>query len=175
MEDVKKVYKMLDWKQPKEVQEEGRRLARNITDLSLLYDPVGASPYAFMVCWKILCEKEDDDLLQYLDDFLVYIKDANRMASDVVLSRLLVFSGNKLYPYYMKAVNSAIGRKDEYGFVWIGALAELLDNRDLKAILYPDLIERLKLFYKQYEWDERDDGDTLYLEYLKLSSIFSDS
>ena len=169
MENIATIYKMLDWRQPENVQKEGRRLAREIKDLSLLYNPVGATPSAFMACWEVLCEKSDDDLLPFLEDFLEYIIDSNRIASDAVTSRLMSFSGDLLYPYYIKAVNSAISRKDIYGLVWIGALAELLDNTELKAKLRPDLVERLMLFYKQYEWDE--DDDTLYNEYLKMSPI----
>ena len=166
MTDIEKIYDMLDWKQPEKIQKEGRKLAREIKDLSLLYDPEGATPSAWIECWKILLEKSDDDILPYTADFLKYISDLNRMGAEIVFDRLKSFSGKKLKPLFIKAVNSAIDRKNVTGIIWLGWLSGLLDNKELKAELPEDVINLLE-YCRECEKGE-DEGLT-FEEYLELN------
>ena len=165
MTTIQRIYAMLDWRQPEEVQKEGQRLAHEIKDLSLLYDPEGATPSAWIECWKILLENSDDDLLPYVADFLVYIGDMNRMGAEIVYKRLRRFSGKKLKPLFMKAVNASIDRKDVNGIIWLGWLSDLLDNKELKAELPEDVINLLE-YCRECEKGENE-GLT-FNEYLEL-------
>lgn len=48
--DINQIYKMLDWRNPNEIQLEGIRMAREINDLSLLIQPPASPICLGMVC-----------------------------------------------------------------------------------------------------------------------------
>ena len=165
MDSIQRIYDMLDWRQPEEIRNEGRVLAHKIKDVSLLYNPKGATPSAWIECWKVLLEKSDDDLTPYITDFLEYIADMNRMGAESVLERLVVFSGEKLKPYYMNAINKSIIRKDINGIIWLGWLSDLLDNKELKSLLSKDVINLLE-YCK--ECDKGENDGLTFDEYIQL-------
>lgn len=95
MLDINQIYKMLDWRNPNEIQLEGIRMAREINDLSLLIQPP-ASPSVWEWCAKILYEKTDAELEPYLDGLLGWLQDLNWPGALIILDRLKIFSGKKL-------------------------------------------------------------------------------
>lgn len=72
MNNIYDLYKLLNWKNPPEIQLEGIRLAKEINDLSLLIQPP-ADPSVWECCAQILYEKSDAVLEPYLNSLLEWL------------------------------------------------------------------------------------------------------
>ena len=154
MNEIKDIYRMLEFSQSTEVKSEGIRLASNITDLSMLIQPP-APPSVWEECAKILSSKSDEALEPYLNELLEWLQDLNWPGAITILKRLKVFSGKKLGKPFIKCFFTA-KRMDNYeGEIWLDNLYELLDNRDLVQELPIEIVDELKKHYNNWEmWDE---------------------
>jgi len=149
MNNMQNIYEMLDWKNPSEIQVEGMRLAKEISDLSLLILPP-AAPSVWECCAQILCEKTDLVLEPYLDRLLEWLQDLNWPGALLILDRLKIFSGKKLKTPFINCFTYASNLNNEEGLMWLDYLSELLDNEQLKAELSREIIEKLQDHYKNW-------------------------
>lgn len=120
------IYDMLNWRQPPEIQEEGKRLAKEIADLSLLIMPP-AEASVWECCADILYEKSDDELEPYLVELLEWLYDLNWPGASTILKRLKMFSAVKLEKPLIYSFNCSVGLGDE-GLRWKYSLCELLNK-----------------------------------------------
>ena len=156
MDDIQKIYKMLDLENTDETRAEGFRLAKKIEDLSLLILPP-AAPSVWGCCARVLCEKSDIVLEPYLYSLLEWLQDLNWPGALIILDRLKIFSGEKLKKPFIDCVTYANKLNSKEGLMWLDYLSELLDNKELKAVLPKPIIEKLKKHYKNWGFWYNDD------------------
>lgn len=149
MNDIQIIYKMMNWENPDEVRAEGLRLAKRITDLSLLILPP-AEPSVWECCAQVLCEKTDLVLTPYLEKLLEWLRDLNWPGSLIILDRLKFFSGEKLKRPFVDCVVNANTLNNEEGLMWLDYLSELLDNEELRAVLPKQIVVKLQNHYKNW-------------------------
>lgn len=151
MNNIQNIYNMLSWESPDKIKAKGFRLAREIKDLSLLIFPPAPS-YVWECCAQILSEKSDADLAPYLDKLLEWLQDLNWPGALLILERLKNFSGEKLKKPFLELVNNAIKMNNEEGLKWLDYLSELLDNKELRAILPEETLQILEKHYHNWAW-----------------------
>lgn len=149
MDDIQKIYKMLNWENSDETRTEGFRLAKQINNLSLLIMPP-AAPSVWEGCAQVLCEKPDIVLEPYLDSLLEWLQDLNWPGALLILERLKIFSGKMLKNPFMACFTRANNLNNEEGLIWLDYLSELLDNEELKVALPKPIIEKLQKHYKNW-------------------------
>lgn len=152
MEDIKKIYNMLYWKNPIELQLQGVYMLKNISDLSLLIvPPACASVWGW--CATVLCWKTDAELSPYLGRLLVWLHDLTYPGAEEILERLKVYRGDDLKDHLETIVSNAVAVPSYENLAWLDYLSELLDNQTLKPSLSPEIVEILQLHYKKWgEW-----------------------
>lgn len=90
MYSIDEIISMLDGNNPPEIQEKGRRLAREVKCINVFIRPL--APYGKKVwenCAEILCEKSDDELSNYYFRLLEWLQDMNWPGAICVYSRLV--------------------------------------------------------------------------------------
>ncbi len=149
MVDINKIYKMLNWENPPEVQLEGIRLAQEIKDLSLLIKP-HADPSVWECCSNILYEKSDEELEPYLDGLLEWLQDLNWPGALTITERLKTLKSNKLKDSLEQAIVKSNKMPKDECLMWIDYLSELLDNKVIVANLSGDSLTLLKKHYHNW-------------------------
>lgn len=149
MDDIHKIYRMLNWENSEDVQAEGFRLASDIEKLSLLIQPP-SPPSVWEACALILSEKTDIQLKPYLNGILEWLQDLNRPGALTILNRLKKFSGKLLREAFLDSYNQAVEMNNDDGMQWIDYLSDLLDNDDLKIRLPEDIVADLQKHYKNW-------------------------
>ena len=155
MDDIQKIYQMLNWKEPEEIQAKGIRLAKEIEDLSLLILPP-AEPSVWECCARILSEKNDLALAPYLARLLDWLRDLNWPGASIILDRLKKFPGEQLKEPFIAQLAQAKSLDNDEGLMWLDYLSELLDNEDLKAVLPKPIIEDLQKHYHNWAFWRKD-------------------
>lgn len=155
MDDIQKIYQMLNWENPEEIQARGIRLAKEIEDLSLLILPP-AAPSVWECCARILSEKSDLALAPYLARLLDWLRDLNWPGASIILDRLKKFPGEQLKEPFIAQLAQAKSLDNDEGLMWLDYLSELLDNEDLKAVLPKPIIEDLQKHYHNWAFWRKD-------------------
>ncbi len=130
--DINQIYKMLNWKNPLEVQLKGICLARDIKDLSFLIKPPADSS-VWEQCAKILCEKSNGELEPYLEKLFEWIEDLNWPGASDIYERLKKFPSCKIHSIYSHNLQKAIQMED---YPWKFSLKLFSSEK-------PDLIQYL--------------------------------
>ena len=153
MNDIKKIYEMMDFNNPIEIRLEGFRLVKEIEDLSLLIQPK-ACVSAWEYCALALFEKSDMELEPYLSELLVWVQDMNLPGAFKIMERLKVFSGIALKDAFIDSFNKALALDNDTGLIRLDYLSELLDNEMLKSELSDEILKRLQKHYHNWgAWD----------------------
>ncbi len=151
--DINKIYQMLCWDTPEDVQLEGIKLAKEMSDLSPLILPLyEGSQSIWDNCAKALSELSDDRLEKYLPLLLEWLQDLNWPGALTILERLTAFSGQKLKNSFIKVTEHAISFHNEEGLRWLDYLSELLDNQELKQLLPNKTLEIMQKHYHNWGW-----------------------
>ncbi len=127
MYKIEEIYNKLNCNSSVETQSEGKKLARNITDLSLLIQPDDAM-MAWENCAVVLSEKSDGELAPYSEKLLEWLQDINWDGAQIILNRLKHCYDERLAISLENAVADAQKMPQEYGLMWLDYLSELLDN-----------------------------------------------
>lgn len=143
MYEIEEIYKMLSWENPVEMRLRGIKLAREITDLSLLIMPPSV-PSVWEQCANILAEKSDNELEPYLENLLEWMQDLNWPGSITIEKRLKAFSWEKIKPPLEKAVAKSITLPEREKSMWLYYLSGFLDNKILAANLSDDVLILLR-------------------------------
>lgn len=151
--DINKIYQMLCWDTPEDVQLEGIKLAKEMSDLTPLILPLyEGSQSIWDNCAKALSELSDDRLEKYLPLLLEWLQDLNWPGALTILERLTAFSGQKLKNSFIKVTEHAISFHNEEGLRWLDYLSELLDNQELKQLLPNKTLEIMQKHYHNWGW-----------------------
>ncbi|MGM9647828.1 MAG: DUF5071 domain-containing protein [Eubacteriales bacterium] len=152
MSNINDIYQMLNCHSRLEDQLQGIKLAREIDDLSLLIIPYadGESKALWDNCAKALFELSDDRLEPHLPSLLEWIQDINWPGALIILNRLKVFAGKKLRNPFIDRVTYVSSLNNEEGLMWLDYLSELLDNKELKAELPIEMIDKLQNHYHNW-------------------------
>jgi len=151
--DINKIYQMLCWDTPEDVQLEGIKLAKEMSDLTPLILPLyEGSQSIWDNCAKALSELSDDRLEKYLPLLLEWLQDLNWPGALTILERLTAFSGQKLKNSFIKVTEHAISFHNEEGLRWLDYLSELLDNQELKQLLPNEILKIVQKHYHNWGW-----------------------
>ena len=85
-----------------------------------------------------------------MDSLLKWLQDLNWPGALLILDRLKIFSGKKLSIPFINCFISAVNLNDIEGLMWLDYLSELLDNKQLRAELPEEIINKLQEHYKNW-------------------------
>lgn len=93
MEEKERIFDLFDWNNPKEKQEEGLQLARQVRDLTIFLQPISEkhNKNVWENCARILCEKEDEELEGILCSLMEWLQDLNWPGALLIQERLRHF------------------------------------------------------------------------------------
>lgn len=153
MNDISNIYKMLHWHSSFGDQLQGIKLAKELKDLSPLILPYidGESKSLWDNCARALYERSDSELEPYLAKLLEWLEDFNWPGALIILDRLKIFSGEKLKDSFIERYNYAVNLNNEEGSMWLDNLSELLDNKNLEAVLPSEILKTLQQHYHNIE------------------------
>lgn len=156
MHDIDKIMAMLDSNNSDEIQAKGIQLAEQINNINVFLQPVnpGVSKNVWENCAKILARKSDDVLQPYLLHLLLWLEDINWPGAFIIIDRLKNFSGELLVDSFSHAVNLAM--MDWYSKMWLDYLSGLLDNKELKMLLAPDVLDLICKHYNNFWGNSAD-------------------
>ena len=120
------MFEILDWNQPESVQEEGRRIARTITDLAQFIQPLSErySKNIWDNCARVLVDKTDQELEPYMEGLVKWTQDLNWPGALLILNRLKAFSNRQsLEEVVEQCLSAAKAQNDE---VWEKTLLQLI-------------------------------------------------
>jgi len=127
MDELSKIYEMLDWNKPCDVQSEGRSLASKMEDLNVLIQPVWGKTVNKNVwdnCSLVLSSKTDEELIPYIPKLLEWLQDMNWPGSVQIYKRLLSFKDRELLK---KAINESLEEAEKQNdSIWGFYLKQLL-------------------------------------------------
>lgn len=152
MTDMNKIYEMLDWNNPPEIQSKGRSLAKNTGTITPFLQPMTPkyNKNVWENCAAIISDESDEKLEPHLVKLFEWIEDLNWPGALIILDRLKIFSGEKLKKPFIHRFNYADSLNNEEGQTWLDYLSELLDNESLKAELPKEIIEKLQPSYHNW-------------------------
>ena len=114
---VAEILDMLDWENPSEIQEKGRKLAYNSGTIDSFIQPITDkhSKDVWENCAKIVSLQSDDALQFHSMKLFEWIQDMNWPGAEIIYKRLLSFSADKIRIPYELSVKVAEETNDE---VW---------------------------------------------------------
>lgn len=149
MNNINEIYKLLNWHSSFGNQLQGIKLARELNNLAPLILPCvdGESKSLWENCSRALYEISDDRLKKNLPNLLKWLQDFNWPGSLIILDRLKVFSGELLKEPFIDFFNYVSNLNNDEGLLWLDNLSQLLDNKELEAILPKEVLEILQKHY----------------------------
>ena len=140
---IDELFDMLSWNSDEETQRKGIELAQNVKCFSVFLQPRGLehSKDVWENCAKILSAYPDETLKYCLQELLEWLADMNWPGAEIVLQRLIEFKEPRLLSIFVvPCVKEALACDDQ---AWLGNMAALLDNKDLKSNLPKDIYNTL--------------------------------
>ena len=110
-----KILMMLDWNNPKSIQEQGIQLALKCENFSVFVQP-HFSKYNKNVwdnCAKVICKKNDLELQPFIIQLLEWVQDLNWPGAIAVLERLRFCSGEVFIKPFLQTVQKALSDKEK--------------------------------------------------------------
>ena len=140
---IDELFDMLSWNSDEETQRKGIELARNIKCISVFLQPYGSehSKDVWENCAKIVAAYPDEAFQYCLHESLEWLADMNWPGSEIILQRLIEFKDSKFLSLVIEhCVKEALVCDDQ---IWLGNMAALLKNEDLKTFLPKDIFNTL--------------------------------
>ena len=97
MSNIDYILDLFDWNQSIEKQEEGLKLAREVTSINVFLQPIDKkhNKNVWENCAKTLFERNDEELKPYLDRLMDWLVDMNWPGAKYIFDRLLQFKDKK--------------------------------------------------------------------------------
>jgi hypothetical protein len=136
---IDELFDMLSWENDEETQRKGIELAKEIKCFSVFLQPYGLehSKDIWENCAKILATYSDETIKYCLQGLLEWLADMNWPGAETVLQRLIEFNDQSLLSLFIDhCVKEALVCDDQ---VWLGNMAALLENDNLKNFLPKDI------------------------------------
>ena len=121
MVSVERLFEMLSWNSPEEVQREGIAEAKNVQYLSIFFQPL-EDKSVWENCANVISDKSDTELLPYLANMLEWLQDGNWPGYDTIFARLAQMPQDALAPMLASCADMAEHTQDE---AWLASLAQL--------------------------------------------------
>ena len=140
---IDELFDMLSWNSDEETQRKGIELAHNIKCFSVFLQPYGLehSKDIWENCAKIIASYSDETLQYCLQESLEWLADMNWPGAEIILHRLIEFKDSRRLSLFIEhCVKEALVCDDQ---IWLGNMAALLENDNLKAFLSRDIYNTL--------------------------------
>ncbi|MDO4649970.1 MAG: DUF5071 domain-containing protein [Eubacteriales bacterium] len=97
MTDIDTIMGMLSCDREESVQEEGRKLAKNIESIGAFTQPrsIHFNENVWDNCALILSERTDQELIRYSEELLMWIQDLKWPGARCIFNRLKIFQGEE--------------------------------------------------------------------------------
>ncbi len=97
--EEEKLFEMLDWNEPEEIQELGRRKAAGSGNIRCFLQPVFPKygKNVWTNCALILAGKTDEELRPWLKDLLRWLQDMNWPGAEIIQERLEAFQDDEAF------------------------------------------------------------------------------
>ena len=144
---IDELFDMLSWNSDEETQRRGIELAKEVKCFSVFLQPHGSehSKDVWENCAKILASYPDDTLKYCSEGLLRWLQDMNWPGALTILQRLIKFKELKFLSIFIEpCVKEALACDEQ---IWLGNMAALLENENLKDYLPKDIYNTL---YNRY-------------------------
>lgn len=139
---IEEVLKKLNCLESEEIQEEGRKEASELENLSVLIQPY--NNYTWENCALVLYNKSDEELEPYLEGLLEWMLDLNCSGAMTILQRLIKFDSIKIKQKYEQMVYKIYKENDENMINQLLFLSLVLENSDIKKVIDPKCLKILE-------------------------------
>jgi len=147
MNNLNDIYEKLDWNQPEEIQEEGRKEASKIEDITLLMQPL-YEKRLWDNCARVIYKKDDETLIPYLGKLFEWLQDLNWPGAMIIFERLKKFKPENIKLSYENTIQEAFNKNDEN---WLYSLSYLLLNNDeLRSKIHKNYLDILEKNENEY-------------------------
>ena len=121
---------MLDWNQPKEIQNQGRRMARELKCINVFLQPChkGCNKNVWDNCALILSERKDEELEPYLCKLLSWLQDLNWPGAEIIMERMEKYKKTKMFVWALRECMEDARKLDDEN--WRNNLLELIWKRN---------------------------------------------
>ena len=94
MNSEAKIMELIDWNKSTEAQDYGRKLARQVEDISVFVQPLTPlyNKNVWQNCAIILSERKDDELEPYLGRLLEWLQDMTWPGAACIMERIIEFN-----------------------------------------------------------------------------------
>ncbi len=140
---IDELFDMLSWDSDEETQRKGIELAQHVKCFSVFLQPHGLkhSKDVWENCAKIVAAYSDETLKYCLQELLEWLQDMNWPGAEIVLQRLIEFKDPGFLSLFIEhCVKEALVCDDQ---AWLGNMAALLENDNLKSTLPIDIYNTL--------------------------------
>lgn len=124
MVNIDKIMDMFDWNNPPEVQEEGRRLAKEVRCINAFIQPghLGHIKNVWDNCALVLAERSDTELRPYVGDLFHWLIDMNWPGAECIWDRLMRYKDRKWLDYMLnECIKEAKALKED---IWLNVLLD---------------------------------------------------
>lgn len=134
MENLDKIFDLLDWNKSEAEQQRGRAQASQLKDLSMLIQPTTPqyNKNVWDNCALILSQKSDEELSPYFEPLLQWLQDLNWPGAFCIRKRLLLIKNPSFMAAVCSAVETATKNKEK---IWLQNLSVLVKNDMLKQTM----------------------------------------
>lgn len=133
MNNIEKIYEMLDWNNSESIQNNAIELSKTIQDLDLFFQPIdlknNVGKNIWENCAKIICNRSEEELEKYIYKMLEWLEDLNWPGALIIFDKLKKYSYQKLEPILHRTILDAI--KDNR-IAWLENINELVQENRLK-------------------------------------------
>lgn len=147
MADIDRIMYLIDWNRSPDEQQMGISLARKVNCIKAFFQPFGPGfgKNVWENCATIICERSDEDLIPYISDMLLWLKDLNWPGAEQIQQRLIGFQDVIILATILNHRIPDIEKLGETS--WLMFISDLLNNRKLSRSLDSRTREILAKYY----------------------------
>ena len=149
MASIDEIMYLLDEHRSCAEQDQGLSLAREVDCIKAFFQPIGTcySKSVWRNCAIVVSEKNDQELLPYLPDMLLWIQDLNWPGADLILMRLKDYENVAfLIPLIERIVPAIVSMEDD---LWMMSILELLESAKISNGLSQNTYELITAWNKR--------------------------
>lgn len=147
--DIDSILEMLDWNNDISVQMSGIAQAKEVKCLKSFFQPMQYGKRTWENCAIVVCNRDDDELMPYLLDMLLWIQDINWPGAERILQRLAQFRDGRYLCSIISQMIPALIAADDY--TWLANLHDLIREGKLEACISDEVRKSLECYLHQYK------------------------
>lgn len=129
--EVDKLFEMLNWNNEEGIQKKGIEEGLKVKHLSIFMQPIEGKQL-WENCAKIIEQKTNEELKDYLFLLFEWLQDANWPGFDIIYNRVKTMPANIISEPYSYSIKQAKKMQDEN---WLISLGELAVNKEWYEVL----------------------------------------